>query len=214
MMTELTFNLVRLGYLALLWVFVFSAVAVLRRDLTVKGKGVRPPRPGSRKDKEVPGAVPVAAGQGPVAVRQGPVAVGQGPPVPVAMSQVPIQAVNQPVVVVGPPQAAAPEPIVVVGRPTKPTHLAVTAGPLMGSRLPLTNQPILIGRAASNTLVLDDDYASSRHAQIVPGPDGWLVEDLGSTNGTFLDGAPLVGSAPLPLGVPVTIGHSTLELVG
>jgi pSer/pThr/pTyr-binding forkhead associated (FHA) protein len=103
--------------------------------------------------------------------------------------------------------------MIVVGPPRIPNRLVVSSGPLAGSELPLLNQPITIGRGANNTLVLEDDYASSKHACIYPTDDGWVVEDLNSTNGTFLDGAPLVGSAPMPLGARVTIGNSILELV-
>ena len=52
---------------------------------------------------------------------------------------------------------------------------------------PWTPRPILIGRADDSTLVLDDDYASTRHAGCPPQGDQWYVEDLGSTNGTYLD---------------------------
>jgi pSer/pThr/pTyr-binding forkhead associated (FHA) protein len=79
--------------------------------------------------------------------------------------------------------------------------------------LPLSGQPITIGRAAGNTLVFEDDYASSHHARLFQAAEGWVIEDLNSTNGTFIEGAPLTGAALLPVGVPVTIGHSTFKLV-
>ena len=66
-------------------------------------------------------------------------------------------------------------------------HLVVTQGALAGTRITLSEQPVLLGRADSCTLVIDDDYASNQHARLSPhGPD-WFLEDLGSTNGTYLD---------------------------
>jgi pSer/pThr/pTyr-binding forkhead associated (FHA) protein len=61
--------------------------------------------------------------------------------------------------------------------------------------------------------VLDDDFASSRHARIYPDATGqWVVEDLGSTNGTYLDRAKINAPTPVPLGVPIRIGKTALEL--
>jgi len=90
--------------------------------------------------------------------------------------------------------------------------LAVTAGPLLGTTLPLTNAPITIGRADSSTLVLADDYVSTHHARLVPQGDAWVLEDLGSTNGTFLDRAKVTEPTPVPIGVPIRVGKTTLEL--
>jgi pSer/pThr/pTyr-binding forkhead associated (FHA) protein len=88
----------------------------------------------------------------------------------------------------------------------------VTAGSLAGTRLRLGSGPILIGRAEDSTLVLDDDYASTRHARIVQQGRGYAVEDLGSTNGTYLDRARITAPTPVPVGVPIRIGRTVLEL--
>jgi hypothetical protein len=93
-----------------------------------------------------------------------------------------------------------------------PRTLVVTAGPLTGTKITLGDQPILIGRADDSTLVLDDDYASTRHARIAQQGDDWYVEDLGSTNGTYLDRAKVTGPTRVPLGVPVRIGKTVIEL--
>ena len=91
-------------------------------------------------------------------------------------------------------------------------YLVVTEGALAGTRITLGTQPVLIGRADDSTLVLTDDYASSRHARLSQrGPD-WFVEDLGSTNGTYLDRGKVSGPTPVPLGVPIRIGRTSLEL--
>jgi hypothetical protein len=90
--------------------------------------------------------------------------------------------------------------------------MVVTEGALAGTRITLGDAPITIGRADDSTLVLNDDYASTRHARLVPRTGQWLVEDLGSTNGTYLDRAKVTGPTPVPLGVPIRIGRTVLEL--
>lgn len=104
------------------------------------------------------------------------------------------------------------------GRPAKVKRgksartMVVTEGALAGTRITLADTPITLGRADDSTLVLDDDYASTRHARLVPRTGQWLVEDLGSTNGTYLDRAKVTGPTPVPLGVPIRIGRTVLEL--
>ena len=78
--------------------------------------------------------------------------------------------------------------------------------------LDLSQQQITLGRANDATLVLNDDYASSRHARIFPQDGQWIVEDLGSTNGTYLDRQKVTRPMPVPLGVPIRIGKTVLEL--
>ena len=160
-MSELAITLLRLGYLVLLWVFVLSAIGVLRRDLY----GTRIVPRGGR--------APAAAATPP--------------------------AVDEP-------------PARERGRDGGPSRLVVTEGPLRGTTLPLTSSAILVGRAPSCTLVLDDDYSSSRHARLYPEGGQWLVEDLGSTNGTFLGSQRVDRPMPVPPGASVRVGKSTLEL--
>jgi pSer/pThr/pTyr-binding forkhead associated (FHA) protein len=88
----------------------------------------------------------------------------------------------------------------------------VTAGPREGTRIELGASSVSIGRAAENTLVLDDDYVSNRHARLFPHEGAWVVEDLGSTNGTYLDRTRLTSPMVVPVGTPVRIGKSVLEL--
>ncbi|MGV8979254.1 MAG: FHA domain-containing protein FhaB/FipA [Cellulomonas sp.] len=172
-MSELTITLLRLGYLVLLWVFVLSAISVLRRDLygtkIVARRGTTP----------LPRARGTAAGA-PSAEQPAPQAGGRGSRAA---------------------RAATP-----------PTRLVVTEGPLRGTTLPLGSSSVLIGRAPSCTLVLDDDYSSSRHARIFPQGGQWLVEDLGSTNGTFLGDVKVQQPTPVPAGAQVRIGQSVIEL--
>jgi hypothetical protein len=91
-------------------------------------------------------------------------------------------------------------------------QLVVTAGQLAGTRLTLRESPITIGRAEDSTLVITDDYASARHARLVPRAGQWYVEDLGSTNGTYLDRSRVNGPTPVPIGVPIRIGRTSIEL--
>ena len=170
-MSELTITLLRLGYLVLLWVFVLSAIGVLRRDLY----GTRIVQRGSRRRSA---AAPVQA------------------------------AGTQP----APPSAVPGRPTPFPRRDVAPRRLVVTAGPLRGTTLPLGSSAILSGRAPSCTLVLDDDYSSSRHARIFPQDGGWFVEDLGSTNGTFIGREKVDGPTAVRAGTQVRVGQSTLEL--
>lgn len=91
-------------------------------------------------------------------------------------------------------------------------QVIVTHGALAGTRISLDGRPILIGRADDSTLVLDDDYASTRHARLAFSGGDWFVEDLGSTNGTYLDRAKVTGPTRVPLGVPIRIGKTVIEL--
>ncbi len=88
----------------------------------------------------------------------------------------------------------------------------MTEGSLRGTTLTLGQAPVLIGRAPECTLVLDDDYASARHARLFPQDGSWLAEDLGSTNGTFLGGTRLTEPTRVEAGVPVRVGRTVLEL--
>jgi pSer/pThr/pTyr-binding forkhead associated (FHA) protein len=162
-MSELTVTVVRLALLALLWIFVFSVVGVLRGDLF-----------GTRVSTRRPPAPPRAA-----------------PPRPSATTTTP------------------------KGRAARkvPREVVVTEGPLRGTRIALGQQSILIGRSPESTLVLSDDYASGRHARIFPQDGEWYVEDLESTNGTFV-GQQRVASSPVKLvvGSTMRIGTTVLEL--
>ncbi|KAD4060600.1 FHA domain-containing protein FhaB/FipA [Arthrobacter yangruifuii] len=93
-----------------------------------------------------------------------------------------------------------------------PRELVVTEGPLRGTTLELSASPILLGRAQEATLVLEDDYASGRHARLFPQGSRWFIEDLGSTNGTYLGGSQLTRALPVEPGVPIRIGKTVIEL--
>ena len=99
-----------------------------------------------------------------------------------------------------------------VTTPLRGTPRLLSRGALAGTRLTLAEAQITIGRAEDSTLVINDDYASARHARLVPRGGQWYVEDLGSTNGTYLDRAKVTAPTPVPLGVPIRIGRTSIEL--
>jgi pSer/pThr/pTyr-binding forkhead associated (FHA) protein len=155
--SALALQLLRFGFLVLLWLFVLAAMRVIRSDLRTSGQGrFGVPPPARRRGRS---NAPAA--------RQAPGA---------------------------------------------PTQLLVIEGGLTGTRIGLTGAPVLIGRANDSTLVLEDDYASTRHARISLQDGRWMVEDLGSTNGTYLGQRKVDGAVPLEPGVPLRIGKTVLEL--
>ena len=102
------------------------------------------------------------------------------------------------------------------GRPVRARsqarRLVVTEGALAGTTIGLSDTVVTLGRADDSTLVISDDYASTRHARLVPSDGAWTLEDLGSTNGTYLAGAKVVRPTPVPIGQQIRIGKTVLEL--
>ncbi|BDR52154.1 FHA domain-containing protein [Bombiscardovia nodaiensis] len=174
MLTELTFAILKYGFLALLWVFLWLAVRSLKKDIeTFSPKVSRIQRKRQRAAKKaVPPATPA-------------------PEAPAAPSR---------------PHAPSTS--------HGPSLLVVIDGPLAGSSLPLSQQPITLGRAASNSMVLDDEFVSSHHARVYQDPISaeWAIEDLGSTNGTVVANQRIQTPTILQAGVPVRIGATTFEL--
>jgi hypothetical protein len=97
-------------------------------------------------------------------------------------------------------------------QPQLPRFLVVTEGSLRGTQITLGQAPILIGRAPECTLVVEDDYASGRHARLSLQQGTWMVEDLGSTNGTFLGNNRVDAPVTIPVGAPVRVGRTVIEL--
>ena len=188
-MSELTLLLLRIGFLLLLWAFVFVVVYSMRADLF--GVRVRRmPEPAG----EAAGAPGAAAAS----------ATAQAPPTaPPAPST--------------PAPAAAPAPT----RPGKKggaattesvQRIVITSGPKAGLELPLTNEPLTIGRSSESGLVIRDDYTSSHHARLVLWGEQWMIQDLDSTNGTWHDGARVQAPTPVTIGAPIKVGATTFEL--
>jgi len=155
--SPLAIQLMRFAFLALLWLFIYGMVRVIRTELRTSGA----PR--------------------------------------VSVSSRPKKAKRPSPTDIRPPRGAL-------------SQLIVTEGALAGTRIALTGKPILIGRANDSTLVLTDDYASTRHARISETNGVWYLEDLGSTNGTYVGQAKVDGPLPLEAGVVIRIGKTAMEL--
>lgn len=171
-MSALVLTLLRLGFLALLWIFVFSVVFTLRRDVygtqvrdrraLVKGRRAKASKAAQQPRKQA--------------------SSGREPQTPAKQA------------------------------PATVSSLTVTAGPLTGTSLPLGTSQIIVGRSPDSALVLDDSYSSSRHARFYQEGGQWWVEDLDSTNGTYIGGKRITTPTPVGPGVPVVIGRTTMEL--
>ena len=156
-MSELTYFLIRIAYLAILWIFVLAAISVIRSDMF----GARVPE--AQRTTRAPDAPK-------------------------------------------PPKQKASK------RRGSPTHVAVTQGSNTGATAGLDRAPILIGRGTDAAIRLDDDYVSTRHARIASSGDQWFVEDLGSTNGTYIGSVRITQPTTITLGTQVRIGKTILEL--
>jgi hypothetical protein len=156
-MSEIAVTVVKVLFLALLWLFILSAVSVVRSDLfgrTVSADDGPPaledPRPPARKVRRQRGA---------------------------------------------------------------PRALTISQGPQQGESGTFADHVILVGRGADCQLVLEDDYVSTRHARVVDGPDGVYVEDLGSTNGTYVNNQRITAPTAIGFSDVVRIGRTILRLV-
>ena len=88
----------------------------------------------------------------------------------------------------------------------------ITEGPAAGRVVPLETA-VVIGRSSEADVVIDDDHASRRHASVTPSGSGALVEDLGSTNGTFVNGDQIAAPTIVTAGDELLVGATVLEVV-
>jgi hypothetical protein len=175
-MGELTLLLLRLGFLVLLWAFVFAIVYALRSDLFGQ-RARRLPAQASAFPVSATAASPAAA--------------------PAVAAPVTEQTAHR-----APPHAGA----------KTAKRLVITAGPREGVEIDLPDEQLTIGRSSESGLVIRDDYTSTHHARLMLWDEVWVIQDLDSTNGTFLDGSRVTVPVPVPLGTPVTIGTTSFEL--
>ena len=169
-MSELALFLLRIGLVAVLWIFVFSIISVIRSDLF-----------GQRVASK---------------------AAAKGVPQVVSQPNIP-----------NPPTS----PIRVLQESAEPsgklaTKLVVVEGESTGREIPLIGRELHIGRAVNSDLVINDEFASTQHAKLVLINDEWLVQDLNSTNGTFLGGVRVSIPAVVKLNTPVRVGKTIFEL--
>ena len=177
-MSELTLLVLRIGFLLLLWLFVFAIVYALRSDIF--GQNTRKAQPA----------------QAAAAARPAPA------PAPPVLPKAP-----------NPPPVLPPSG----GRHDKATihnvsRLVITAGPKEGLEVPLGRDPLTIGRATDSGLVIRDDYTSTHHAKLLLWNEDWMIQDLDSTNGTFLGGKRISSPTQITLGTPIKVGATSFEL--
>jgi pSer/pThr/pTyr-binding forkhead associated (FHA) protein len=94
-------------------------------------------------------------------------------------------------------------------------HLLVLESPALpeGDLLTVESAPLTLGRGGQNTIPLDgDEFASAQHARVEARPDGLWVEDLGSTNGTFVNGARVTRERKLDEGDVLRVGQTDLRV--
>ncbi len=170
-MSELVLLLLRIGFLVLMWFFVFGVVYSLRADLF----GVR----ARTLPAEATAGAPAAAAAAPAA----------------------------------PPRPSSARPSTGPATVATAKRLVITSGPKAGLELPLGSDAMTIGRSSESALVIRDDYTSSHHARLLLRGDTWAIQDLDSTNGTFVAGQRVTGGpVSLSLGTPVKVGATTFEL--
>ena len=160
-MSELTLFLIRVAYLAILWIFVLSCISVIRSDMF----GARVARQGNEG----------------------------GPSRSERRARAKQQKNSKP-------------------RRGVPTQVVILEGGNKGETVSLDEAPLLIGRGNDAAIRLDDDYVSTRHARIASSGDQWFVEDLGSTNGTYVGTSRISQATAIQLGTQIRIGKTILEL--
>ncbi len=120
------------------------------------------------------------------------------------------------------PRAPAASAPTAVSQPAPPSRgsesslgaarIVITGGAKEGLEIPLPSEQLTIGRSSESGLVIRDDYTSTHHARLLLWKDGWVIQDLDSTNGTFLDGDRVFVPTQVPLNTPVKIGTTSFEL--
>lgn len=187
-MPDQLLTIFRLCFLVLLYLFFFRVLRAIWTEISAVPEPVTAPAKEaklSRKArKQLKNAEPVA------------------PVVPQAAAFAPPQTDH-----VAAQQAPAPQP---AGRPRAlraidPPHLAGLTYPL--------SDGMTFGRASNCSVVLDDTFMSGTHLRIVEAPNGWYVDDLNSTNGTYLNRVRVSGAVELAIGDLLQIGNVVLEVI-
>ncbi|MBB2959423.1 FHA domain-containing protein [Pseudoclavibacter helvolus] len=191
MTSELTLLVLRLAFLAALWIFVFSVIYSLRSDLF----GTRSSAYKQAMEKS----------------RQRVFASADNDSAPAPAAPAPVRAPASSDASEGTQRPATPVPSP-SARSERPSKLVITSGPKRGTELTLRSEPLSIGRSGDSDLVIQDDYSSTHHARLLLWNDAWMVQDLDSTNGTYVNGKRVSQPTHVPVGTPVRIGTTTFEL--
>lgn len=189
--SELTLVVLQIAFLFILWVFVFAILYSLRSDLFgQRVRRIQPEPVASASPRDVFVASALSAETAPVAA-----------------------AANEPPIVFSPIEDA-PHSAGEVASPRNTTRLVITNGAKAGVEFPLGDEEITIGRSSDSAIIIRDDYTSTHHARIMLRNGQWMVQDLNSTNGTFLGTVRLTEPTPIPIGVALKVGATTFELRG
>lgn len=203
-MSELALLALRLGFLLLLWIFIFTIVGSLRRDLVIgrrnKARLANAAEANANRGAPV-GAAATAGARG--SQYDAAAIAGAGSPASAGVASG-AGASGDGAQTGAPAPARAPR--------LTPKTLVILEGPLKGQEFPLAASPLLLGRAQEASVVLDDDYASGRHARLYPQGSQWFLEDLGSTNGTFVGDERLSRAQRIDPGQLIRIGKTVMEL--
>ena len=97
-------------------------------------------------------------------------------------------------------------------RASVPGRITVLDGALAGTVITLTGPDVLFGRAADCSLVLNDDYVSNHHCIVTRLDDMWVLRDLGSTNGTWIDRSRVATTTPLKIGTVFNVGRLAMRV--
>lgn len=164
-MSELALFLVRIGFVAVLWIFILSLLSVIRADLY----GRRVISKIARQNAPRLASAGIAGSVASLGIEDSDV--------------------------------------------FEPTQIAVLTGRTAGTSIQIEGKrELLIGRSAGSDMVLSDEFASNTHAKLVLVGEDWVLQDLSSTNGTFLEGKKVTTPQTIRAGMTIRIGTTNFEL--
>ena len=123
-----------------------------------------------------------------------------------------VASANAPQVVSAPIAPNAPGSLVMEPNGSNATKLVIVEGDRTGHSIALDRRELTIGRAEDSDLIVDDEFASTHHAKLVLINNDWLVQDLNSTNGTFIGENRIGTPAVVKVNTPIRIGKTVFEL--